>query len=114
MMLPKKERLTTEAFNRFFSTGKRYHSTSLQIVYTVAPTFHCSVVVGKKVFKQAVKRNKLRRQLYATIYNYSRKNSITGVFVVFVKPSAKEVPVKVLQQEICSLLHKIELGAQAV
>ena len=104
-MLPKKKRLTTEAFNRFFSSGRRHHTTHLQVIYSLHPNFHGSVVVGKKVFKSAVKRNRLRRQLYSTLY---RSEKPSGVFIIIVKPASKEVQVSLLNEEMVELLEKIE------
>jgi ribonuclease P protein component len=87
-MLPKRSRLTTTAFNQFFKAGRRYHHPLLQVIYTPHPHFHGAVVVGKKVAKQAVKRNELRRQLYATLYHHAKAGTTTGVYIVILKPPA--------------------------
>lgn len=106
-MLPKKKRLTTAEFNRFFSSGKRFHSTSLQLIYSPHPTFHGSVVVGKKVYKSAVKRNKLRRQLYDLLRNQESGLETKGVFIITTKPAAKEADFKTLKVELSNLLGKL-------
>jgi len=90
-MLPKKERLRREEFNRFFSEGKKIHSPSLQLIYTPNPEFHASVVVSKKVYSHAVKRNKLRRQVYDMVRRYCIQNGkLTGVYIFITKKSITE------------------------
>ena len=105
-MLPKKKRLTTEAFDRFFSIGKRFHSEHLQLIHTPLPEFHGSIVVGKKVYKTAVKRNRLRRQLYAVIYGLHRNGLLTGVYIVIAKPQAKTVEASELCAELRTLVGR--------
>ena len=105
-MLPKKKRLTTEAFNRFFSLGKRFHSEHLQLIYTPSPEFHGSIVVGKKVFKTAVKRNRLRRQLYAALYGLHRNGFPAGVYIIIAKPQAKNTEAQLLCAELRTLVGR--------
>lgn len=106
-MLPKKKRLTTKEFDRFFSSGRRYHSESMQLIYTPYNTLHGSVVVGKKVYKSAVKRNKLRRRLYDLLRRLSQELSLRGVFIVITKPKAKDVEYGDLKRELSILLGKL-------
>ncbi len=84
-MLKKKERLTKKEFDRFFSIGKRIHSPALTLLYTPDETFHGAVVVGKKIYKKAVDRNRLRRRLYNALYKEIKEAGITGVFIILVK-----------------------------
>lgn len=88
-MLKKKERLTRTAFDRSFSIGKRIHSPFFQIIYSPGTSFHGSVVVPKKVYKRAVDRNKIRRQLYACIYQFHKKYPNTNTYIVIVKAGVK-------------------------
>jgi ribonuclease P protein component len=106
MMLPKKKRLTTEAFNRFFRAGRRSHSTNLTLIHTPAGEFHGAVVVGKKVFKSAVKRNRLRRQLYAALYRAHVATPVTGTFIVIAKPGARAVDSPLLIAELKDLIGR--------
>lgn len=106
-MLPKTKRLTKRAFDTYFRSGKRYHSPHLQLIYTPAPDFHGAVVVGKKVFKQAVKRNAMRRRLYGVLYRYSKQTGATGVFIIIAKPAAKNCPRRSLLSETHELLQKV-------
>lgn len=109
-MLPKNKRLNTAAFNKFFKTGRRFHTPYLTICFTPYTTFHASVVVGKKVNKNAVERNRIRRQLYSLLYSWQKKETVKGVFIVFTKPSAKDVSFKTLKNDLESVLIKIESG----
>jgi len=103
-MLPKKERLSREAFNRFFSVGRRIHSPSLQLVYSPYTTLHASVVVPKKVEKSAVKRNKIRRRVYDVIRNYHMTKPLSGVFIVLVKPAVTTLDYQALKEEVVTLI----------
>ncbi len=105
-MLKKKERLSRAAFNHFFSIGKRRHSFNVQLLYTPHTSFHGSVVVGKKVFKKAVDRNALRRSLYGVLYRHHKAADCTGVYILVVKPSAKNTTSKKLLTEVAELLSK--------
>jgi ribonuclease P protein component len=106
-MLRKKERLSREAFNRFFSVGKRYHSPSLQLIYSPHDTFHASVVVSKKVARSAVKRNKIRRRIYDIVRNYKQSNNETGVFIIITKPNVATYSYAVLKEEVLGLISSI-------
>ena len=83
-MLKKTERLSRTEFTHYFKVGKRNNSEYLTIVHSPATYFKASVVVGKKVYKEAVDRNRLKRQVYAKIREF--KNQSTGVYLVLVKP----------------------------
>lgn len=109
-MLPKKKRLTTEAFNRFFAAGKRFHGTYLQVIHTPFPEFHGAVVVGKKVYKTAVGRNRLRRQLYAALYRLHASGELGGVYIVITKPQAKNVKAATLIEELRDLIGRTSPG----
>lgn len=86
-MFKKTERLTKPEFEAFFKSGKRFNFSHLTIVYSHSPSIHASVVAGKKVAKQAVRRNTLRRRIYARLRLMLKANSVTGVYIVLVKPS---------------------------
>lgn len=105
-MLQKKNRLSTAAFDQFFKTGKRRHSPNLQVIHVEQAEFHGSAVVGKKVFKEAVKRNRLRRQLYAVLYRLMKAQQLSGVTIIIAKPSAKQMPRPELLAEARALLAR--------
>lgn len=106
-MLKKKERLTRTAFDRFFSVGKRVHSPYMQLIFAPSDTFHGSVVVGKKVYKKAVDRNRLRRQLYALLYQFHIQNPDSKkTYIIIVKPAIVGVLRDVFAQELKKSLEK--------
>lgn len=87
-MLKKKERLTKSEFDRFFSSGRRFHTPLFTLIHAPHDRFHGAVVVGKKVFKKAHDRNRLRRRLYNALYRLSRDNDLRGVYMILTKPPA--------------------------
>lgn len=85
-MLKKSERITRSDFNTFFKKGKRLSSEHIMAIVSLSPNFHASVVVSKKVSKQAVLRNTYRRRVYAQLYTL-KKREFKGVVIVTLKPS---------------------------
>lgn len=102
-MLSKKERLSREMFNRFFVSGKRFSTDSLNLVYTPRPTLHAAIVISKKVAKKAVARNKLRRQLYALV----REVMAHGVWIIVVRKTAKIPSRATLKGELLQIYTKL-------
>jgi ribonuclease P protein component len=107
VMLPKKKRLSREAFNTIFTKGHRSHSPFLQIITSKTDTFHGSVVVGKKVYQKAVDRNKLRRQLYALLYHFSKQAPTPCTYIVIAKPAIKGVSFLELKESFLKQLESL-------
>ncbi len=107
-MLKKNQRLTTEAFDQFFKTGRRYHTPHLQLIYTPHPVFHGSVVVGKKVCKRAVDRNRWRRRAYNALYQLTKQTNQSGVYIVVLKPTAITLSFAALRQEIATVVGRTQ------
>ncbi len=107
-MLKKSQRLSRVEFDQCFKAGRRFHSPNLQCIYCPSPDFHGSAVVGKKVFKKAVDRNKQRRRIYAALYRVRCQQSLHGVYILIAKPSAKSVGYKTLSVEIVDLVGRIQ------
>lgn len=105
-MLKKKERLRKSEFDRFFSTGTRYHSSSLQAIYTPYTTFHASVVVPKKVARRATERNTLRRRVYDIVRCFKDEAGGQGVFIIIAKPHAAGLSYAELKEETRSLIGR--------
>lgn len=88
-MFIKAERLNRTKFTEFFKRGRRFQSPALTLVYTPNISFQISIVVGKKVSKSAVERNRTRRRLYASVARFKEENAIAeGVCIVIAKPQA--------------------------
>ncbi|MCA9361898.1 ribonuclease P protein component [Candidatus Kaiserbacteria bacterium] len=86
-MFKKSERLSQVAFDAFFKQGVRHHTTYLTLITTPYPTRKVAVVVGKKVAKSAVKRNLLRRRIYAVLRRQLDELKFQGVLIVLAKPT---------------------------
>jgi len=106
-MLKKRNRLTKKEFDTVFSKGKRYHSPELQLIYQLSDTFHGSAVVGKKVYKKAVDRNKLRRRMYSILYQIKKEGKKTGTFILIAKPTLTNVPKKNFSDCIENVLKQV-------
>ena len=105
-MFKKGERLNRSEFTHFFSVGKKSHSKYLTFITSPYPTLKVSVVVGKKVAKSAVKRNTIKRRVYATL----RKMIVgqhQGVVIVVVKPNFSTLPRKMSETEICQAIAQV-------
>lgn len=106
-MLQKSERLTKAAFDTSFKRGKRFHSPLLQLIHdSTTKEFHGAAVVGKKVSKKAVGRNRLRRQLYGALYRYSRTTPLFGTYILIAKPASKTVTAGELTETVQALLAR--------
>ncbi|MDA8597127.1 ribonuclease P protein component [Candidatus Pacebacteria bacterium] len=106
-MLKKTHRLTSAAFDHYFKAGARFHTPCLQLIYAPHDHFHGAVVVGKKVHQSAVARNRLRRQLYSTLYQHHLTEQTRGVFIVIVKPAAVKESVANVRSYLTTLLSKV-------
>jgi ribonuclease P protein component len=102
-MLRKRERLSRDAFNRFFSAGKRYHTTLFQCMYSPHNTFHASVVVSKKVLRHAVDRNKLKRRTYDILRRRARAQDLSGVYICITKKPASQASYR----DICASIDDL-------
>lgn len=109
-MLSKQHRLSKKQFDEYFKLGKRFHFTHCTIVYAACPTLHGSVVVGKKVSKKAVDRNKLRRRVYDQMKRLLLEGGTVGVFIIILKPAFSSLTRKEamadIQQHIATVLKK--------
>ncbi len=106
-MLPKKKRLNTKEFDRFFSLGRRFHFPSLTIIYAPYESLKVSAVAPKKVAPTAVLRNKLRRRIYNACARLEREKAYTGVYICVGKKEALTLSYKALEVELSTLIRKI-------
>lgn len=104
-MFTAKQRLSRTAFTQYFKVGRRFQMPALTLVYSPAALFGVSTVVGKKVSKLAVGRNRIRRRLYAAMRRSFDVTSITtGVYIVIAKPTAATYTREALANELTILL----------
>lgn len=107
-MLKRKQRLSKRQFDTFFRTGKRLHTPLFQVIYAKTEDFHGAAVVGKKVHKRAVDRNRLRRRVYNILYRLSQDRDLKGVYIIIAKPPAANVNFTAIKQAITALLDEAE------
>jgi len=110
-MLAKSARLSRSEFTTVFSRPqKRSHFPEYSVYHTPAPTFKASVVVGKKVAKQAVGRNRLRREVYGALAQYQANHpGVSGWYIIIMKPplaKATKAQRQVVHQDILAQMTK--------
>lgn len=86
-MFPRSNRLSSTEFTAVFSSGKRIHTPSFQLI--VAPASGCkvAVVIPKKIIKSAVGRNRLRRRLAHIIRSIVIELDFADACIVICKPA---------------------------
>lgn len=100
-MLPKSKRLTTEAFKEIIEKGRSIHSPFLILrVVLTNKNNRYGISVPKKVAKQAVLRNKIRRRIYTIIDKLSEKLKSGHDIVVIVKIGVEKLIFNDLQSEL--------------
>jgi ribonuclease P protein component len=102
-MLKKRERLSRREVEQVLNKGKRVRGTLFSISVIGAQEMKCAVVVSKRVAKQAVLRNKIRRRVYATLGTLQDSIGNTHV-VVFCNPATSQADVSDIQKELTQLL----------
>jgi ribonuclease P protein component len=110
-MIPKKNRISKDLFEKISKNGKGQSSPFLSIKYlkNQENTTFFATVVSKKVSKVSPKRNLIKRRVNSVLNNH--KNNIKqGFFVVFyIKPGALDRSFKQIKKETLDLLIKSEL-----
>jgi ribonuclease P protein component len=107
-MLPKKRRLTKQMFPSVLSGGKRFYSLHflayISHINTKEPS-RFAFSVSKKICKNAVDRNRLRRQGYSIVSKYIKEVK-PGFLVLF---SFKKAPYPLsfgdMEKEVISILQ---------
>ncbi len=105
-MLKKKNRLNRSDFLKFSKTGKRIRNEAGTLIFSPYPTLHASVVVSKKVAKQAVERNQFRRSVYG-ILQTKKQNGLTGVFILILSPQVKQMTKRQFRLTTQTLIERI-------
>lgn len=103
-MLKKKNRLSNSEFTSHFKTGRRQQSEYFTVVTNQADVFKAAVVVGKKVYKSAVDRNRIRRRIYTALNINQNKNQI---LLILVKPPFAKLNRRQQQKEINDLIGRV-------
>lgn len=111
IMFKKAERLSRVEFEKFFKAGKRKNFSHLTIIYSNYPTLHVSVVVGKKVSKQAVRRNTIRRRVYARLRTELKREKSVGVYIIIIKPTFNSLTRTAADEYVAESIAQVNKGA---
>jgi len=108
-MLPKNRRIRREKIPEILKFGKRLHSPVFLLYWSTNDSVEekqgkFSFSVSKKVCKDAVGRNKLRRQGYSVIADVIKNKKLAGYFLFSFKNN-KQIPgFEVIKEDILNLL----------
>ena len=106
-MLSKKRRIPRVEFTKILKEGKRHNSPNL-LLYSLSTRENTlskfSFSVSKKVYKNAVDRNKYRRRGYAVINNHLKQIKIGYLCFFSFKKILNKLTFKVLEEQILHLL----------
>lgn len=111
-MLPEKHRLRKKKdIERVFAKGKSVFDSvcGARLRKGEAPQTRFAIVVGTKISKSAVVRNRLRRRIREIIH--AKLSSIAPGFdvVMLVRPDAKNATFKDLEKRVLLVLRKARL-----
>jgi ribonuclease P protein component len=117
-MISNKHRFHGRAsLRRVFQNGSSTRGRTLLIKYTTAPnrtTTRCAVIVSKKIFKSAVKRNRVRRRIFEIVRH--ELNSIpvgTDIVITVLAPDVLLLSHTDLTTELTKLLSRVQLPAHS-
>ncbi len=108
-MLPANNRLTNDKdFDRTFKKGKSVYGNILGVkaVENHLPYSRFGILVGSKISKKAMVRNRIKRRLRAIIYNNLDQIEKGYDFVIITLPLIKEADYNAIKNE---LQNKINL-----
>lgn len=106
-MFKKVERLSRSEFSEYFRIGKRHHFPHLTVITHPNVARKVSVVVSKKVAKSAVRRNTIKRKVYATLRNLLVPAEYQGVLIVIVKPTINSLPRKAVDELLTESIAQV-------
>ncbi|MBU1180165.1 ribonuclease P protein component [Patescibacteria group bacterium] len=111
-MLPKENRITKNAeFQKIYKKGEFFATKLIHFKYlkTGLPRTRVGFVIGLKVSKRAVKRNKLKRQMRAVFLLNLEKITPGFDIAVIAKPGAVELEYEEVEKNIQYFLNKAKL-----
>lgn len=106
-MVPASLRIKRADFPTVIKTGRRLHGVYATAVCVFGTSTQVSVVVSKKVAKNAVDRNRLRRRVYGVVERFLLTSPLPVAVVFLLKPEAKTATRQALMCDMADLLAKI-------
>ena len=112
-MLPKQNRLARSEFDLVFKKGRRIRGRSFSLIILSGEDkkepIKIGIIVTKKVYKKAVDRNKLKRQIKNTINPDILKSLPSGVKIAITAfPVPKPMRYQEIKEELVQLFSKIK------
>ncbi len=113
-MIPKENRLRLKkAFERIFNDGKWGGQGCISLKYKPMEGSDPKIgfMVGKKVSKSAVKRNRIKRQLREMVRLMLKSGKFTGKYdvIVIAKPEAERKDPKEKEKDLRDALEKASI-----
>jgi len=107
-MLKKQQRVTAAEFNSCFQTGRRVHGRLCTLVYCPNVAFKAAAVVGKKLARRAVDRNRQRRRIYSALRRVRDQGVAKGTFLVLAKAPLLSATAAEIGVEIDNLIGRTQ------
>jgi ribonuclease P protein component len=101
-MLKKESKLTAEDLLKLKKEGKRVHSTLFSVTYLPYLGLKVGVTVPKKLYKNAVDRNRSKRRVFGAIESLSSIKS--GQYELFLKQNIDNITPEQLKSDISGFL----------
>ncbi len=101
-MLKKESKLNAEDLLKLKKQGKRVFSTLFSVTYLPEKTSKYAVTCPKKVYKNAVDRNRAKRRVFSVISKITPQNK--GFYEFFVKNDINSLKIDEIRSEIVRIL----------
>lgn len=105
-MLPKKERLDTKRFDEIIASGRNINAGAFYLKALNNDSLRFSVVIPKKVAKNAIKRHVFKRR----VFNIIRENKAlfpAGDYIVFANKEVLDMNVEQITENIKNMAQKL-------
>lgn len=99
-MLSKQLRLTKKEFTEAFKNNTRTQTQFFTVLHSKSDSPKFSVVVSKKIQKNAIERNKTRRRVYSVIRDLEIHTQSNGTYILLVKKPVLSLSYAMLKGEI--------------
>jgi ribonuclease P protein component len=111
-MLSKQNRLERSEYDLVFKKGRRIRGKNFSLIILPSENKNepsqIGIIVTKKVFKKAVDRNKLKRQIRNTVNRFILKTLTSGQkIVVMAFPAPKPEKYQEIKEDLIILFSKI-------
>ena len=102
------------SLRRVYSRSQNVRGSLISLRYASrgpGKPYRVAVVVGKKVHKSAVKRNRIRRRIYENVRNSTYVPASTDLIITVYNEQVADIPASELEDQVNQLLQKVTQGA---